>query len=81
MSEFDNKRKACEKAEKRNDVQKEKLAGYFYTLSQLTFAGFVLVGLAPVITDGIGNFNPYTFISGVFVTFGFAFMGNRILKY
>ena len=81
MSEFETKRKTIEKAEKRNDVRKEKLAGYFYTLSQLTFAGFVLVGLAPVLTDGVGKFNPYTFVAGVFVTVGFAFMGNRILKY
>ena len=81
MSEFESKRKVSEKAEKRNDVRKEKLAGYFYMLSQLTFAGFVLVGLAPVITEGVEKFNPYTFIAGVLVTVGFAFMGNRILKY
>ena len=34
MSEFDNKRKTAEKAEKRNDVRREKLAGFFFTLAQ-----------------------------------------------
>ena len=42
MSEFENKRKAAEKAEKRNDVRKEKLAGFFFNLAQVTFTVFVL---------------------------------------
>ena len=44
MSEFESKRKVSEKAEKRNDVRKEKLAGYFFDLSKLVFGGLVVGG-------------------------------------
>ena len=47
MSDFDTKRKASEKAEKRNDIRKEKLAGYFYDLSKLVFGGLVVGGISP----------------------------------
>ena len=42
MSEFDSKRKIAEKAEQRNNVRKEKLAGYLYDISKLIFGGIVL---------------------------------------
>lgn len=47
MSNFDNNRLKKEEIKKRNDSRREKLAGYFFDLSKLIFAGIVIGGLTP----------------------------------
>ena len=47
MSEFETKRKANEKVEQRNNLRREKLAGFFFDLAKLIFAALVLGGLSP----------------------------------
>lgn len=81
MSEFDNKRKVSEKAEKRNDVRKEKLAGYFFDLSKLVFGGLVIGGISPLFVGGENKIDILMFVMGLLSTFGFAYTSNRILKY
>ena len=51
MSEFETKRKANEKVEQRNNLRREKLAGFFFDLAKLIFAALVLGGLSPLLTD------------------------------
>ena len=62
-------------------VRKEKLAGYFYDLSKLIFAGLVLGGIVPVFTDGTYSPKLWILIAGCLATYLTAFLANRILKY
>lgn len=60
-------------------TRKEKLGGYFYNLSQLTFAATVLGALTPLLesNDGIVWLK---MALGAAVTALFAWIGNRVLK-
>lgn len=62
-------------------VRKEKLAGYFYNLSQLIFTGTGVGGVLPFLhgTASLGDIPVLVF--GAVATAGFAYAANRILKY
>lgn len=62
-------------------ARKEKLAGYFYDLSKLTFAALVLGGMSSLYTDEFKPYTIYVVIAGVVLTYITAFSANRILKY
>ncbi|EJX00303.1 hypothetical protein, membrane [gut metagenome] len=80
MSTFDNKRVAKEEARKKNDMRREKLAGYFFDLSKLIFAGIVIGGLTPVFSSSTNEISWETIVIGVITTYIFASLANRILK-
>uniref|UniRef100_UPI0040250085 hypothetical protein n=1 Tax=Prevotella sp. TaxID=59823 RepID=UPI0040250085 len=61
--------------------RKEKLAGYFYDLSKLTFAALVLGGMSSLYTDEFKPYTIYVVIAGLVLTYITAFSANRILKY
>ncbi|WP_308273762.1 hypothetical protein [Prevotella sp.] len=61
--------------------RKEKLAGYFYDLSKLTFAALVLGGMSSLYTDDFKPYTIYVVIAGLVLTYITAFSANRILKY
>ena len=61
--------------------RKEKLAGYFYDLSILTFAALVLGGMSSLYTDEFKPYTIYVVIAGLVLTYITAFSANRILKY
>ena len=61
--------------------RKEKLAGYFYDLSKLTFAALVLGGMSSLYTDDFKPYTIYVVIAGLVLTYITAFSENRILKY
>lgn len=62
-------------------VRKEKLAGYFYNISQLTFMGTGLGGFLPLLkgTATVGDINVFVF--GSILTAFAAYFANRLLKY
>lgn len=62
-------------------VRKEKLAGYFYNISQLTFTGTGLGGFLPLLkgTATVGDINVFVF--GSILTDFAAYFANRLLKY
>ena len=62
-------------------VRKEKLAGYFYNISQLTFAGTGVGGFLPLLQGDTGLGNISVLIFGIVMTTLTAYVGNRILKY
>ena len=62
-------------------TRKEKLAGYFYDLSKLTFAALVLGGMSSLYTDEFKPYTIYVVIAGLVLTYITAFSANRILKY
>lgn len=62
-------------------VRKEKLAGYFFDISKLSFGAMVLGGFTPMITGEFDYMNLLYVLFGVCMTILFAIVGNRILKY
>ena len=62
-------------------TRKEKLAGYFFDISKLSFGAMVLGGLTPMITGEFDYMNLLYVSFGVVMTILFAIVGNRILKY
>lgn len=60
--------------------RRDRLAGYFFDLSKLIFAGFVIGGITPLFTAADNEINWCTVILGSFSTYIFAFLANRILK-
>ncbi|MDN0052176.1 hypothetical protein QVN91_04185 [Bacteroides caecigallinarum] len=80
MGNFEETRKAKEEVRKKNDVRKEKIAGYFFDLSKLSFAGMVIGGITPLFTNTDNEVNYFTSLIGLVSTYIFAFTANRILK-
>ena len=62
-------------------VRKEKLAGYFFDISKLCFGAMALGGLTSIITGETNFKNVLFLLLGIVMTFAFAMVGNRILKY
>ena len=61
-------------------VRKEKLAGYFYNLSQLIFTGTGVGGVLPFL-HGTAYGDISVLVFGAVATAGSAYFANRILKY
>lgn len=64
----------------RNRTRKEKLAGYFFDISKLTFAAIVLGGLSPVFGLQYEFKDIVMLIFGLITTVSFAIFANKILK-
>ena len=62
-------------------TRKEKLAGYFFNLSQLTFTGTGVGGIAPILQGEFGEKNYLVIVFGIVMTVIFASIASRILKY
>lgn len=76
-SENQNKMKERKEEDK---LKREKLAGYFFNLSQLTFAAIVLGGFSPLFSEGIASVNVYGLLLGGLMTAFLAIIGYSILK-
>lgn len=62
-------------------VRKEKLGGYFFSLSQLTFTGTGVGGFLPLLKGEATVGDVSVLIFGVLATAVFAGIANKILKY
>ena len=62
-------------------VRKEKLGGYFFILSQLTFTGTGVGGFLPLLKGEATVGDVSVLIFGVLATAVFAGIANKILKY
>lgn len=80
MSTFDNNRKAKEDIKKKNDMRREKLAGYFFDLSKLTFAALVLGGFTPLSGEYDPKANWSVVTLGALLTVVFAKIASLIIK-
>lgn len=62
-------------------LRKEKLGGYFYNLSQLTFTGTGVGGVLPFLKGTATTGDVFVLVFGAIATASFAYVANRILKY
>ena len=62
-------------------VRKEKLAGYFYNLSQLIFTGTGVGGVLPFLHGTASSGDISVLVFGAVATAVFAYAANRVLKY
>ena len=80
MSNFEIQLKEQERVVERNKTRREKLAGYFFDLSKLIFAGLVVGSVTPLFSDEGKGVNWITLVMGMLTTYVLAFSANRILK-
>ena len=75
-----NNRKQIKRGKKKDKTRRDKLAGYFFNLSQLTFVALVLGGVTPLYTNIEVGINWYILVAGITLTIILANIGNLILK-
>lgn len=80
MGNFAKQQEERRETNERNKARRDKLAGYFFDLSKLIFAGLVIGGITPLFSQESEGINWITIITGVCTTYIFAFLANRILK-
>jgi len=79
-SNWSEQQKERTEVREKNKVRKEKLAGYFFSLSQLTFAAIVLGGLSPIFGLRYEAQDLVMLLFGLLTTITFAIFANNILK-
>lgn len=80
MSNFSEQQKARDKKETRDSTRREKLAGYFYDLSKLTFAGIVIGIIVPLLSESDNIAMWVAALLGIILTVSSAMLANKILK-
>lgn len=60
----------------RNRTRRSQLAGYFFDVSKLAFAGLGLGGLSPIVTGETGVLNWVSVVVGLLVMVTFAVLAN-----
>lgn len=67
-------------AKERDRLRRDKIAGYFFNLSQLTFVALVLGTITPIYTNNEYGINWYVLSVGLALTIVLANIGSKILK-
>ena len=67
-------------AKERDRLRRDKIAGYFFNLSQLTFVALVLGTITPIYTNNEYGINWYMLSVGLALTIVLANIGSKILK-
>ena len=80
MGNFTQKQEVKKHTHEREKTRREKLAGYFFDMSKLIFAGLVIGGLTPLFSDNVTGMTWVTVVLGSVSTFVFAVFANRMLK-
>ena len=80
MGNFIKQQEEKKEVKEKDKTRRERLAGYFFDLSMLVFAGFVLGGINPLFSIEPNKINWVTIILGIFSTYILANFANRILK-
>lgn len=81
MSNFSKMQEERTERKEKDKTRREKLAGYFFDLSKLSFAGLVVGGIVSIKPDNIDySIEIYRAIIGCFFTISLARIANIILK-
>ena len=80
MGKWIEKQDLKNETKEKNRIRREKIAGYFLNLSQLTFVALVLGGITPLYIDEEHVVSWMLLGAGALMTFIFAGIGYNILK-
>lgn len=80
MGNWSDRQEERKETQKRNDVRREKLAGYFFDLSKLSFAGLVIGLVLPIFSNVDDVTIWFAGLFGLILTVVSALMANKILK-
>jgi hypothetical protein len=81
MGNFSKMQEEKREGKEKDKTRREKLAGYFFDLSKLSFAGLVVGGIVSIKPDNIDySIEIYRAIIGCFFTISLARIANIILK-
>lgn len=80
MGKFIEQQKTKEENKEKDKTRREKLAGYFFDLSKLCFAGLVVGVVIPLYSDISDENNWYSVCTGIILTIMSACLANKILK-
>ena len=80
MGKWIEKQDLKNETKEKNRIRREKIAGYFLNLSQLTFVALVLGGITPLYIDEEHVVSWLLLGAGALMTMLFGIAGYRILK-
>ena len=81
MGTWEKQQEIKKEGKDKDKTRREKLAGYFFNLSQLAFAGLVIGWITPLASNSNTALNWAVLTGGIAFTTVFAAIGNKILKY
>lgn len=80
MGNFIKQQEERKNAKEHDRLRRDKIAGYFFNLSQLTFVALVLGTITPIYTNNEYGINWYVLSVGLALTIVLANIGSKILK-
>ena len=80
MGNFSRQQEEKKDVREKDKTRREKLAGYFFDLSKLSFAGLVIGVVIPLYSDLSNENNWYSICTGILLTIISAVFANNILK-
>ena len=80
MGKWIEQQNVKKETKEKKKIRREKIAGYFLNLSQLTFVALVLGGITPLYIDEEHVVSWMLLSAGMLMTFIFAGIANSILK-
>ena len=80
MGTWSQQQEVRKETKERDKTRKEKLAGYFFDLSKLSFAGLVIGIIIPLYANFLDEHNWYIAVTGIVLTTLSALLANKILK-
>lgn len=80
MGNWSERQEVKKEVKEKDKVRREKLAGLFFDLAKLSFAGLVIGGIVSLKPDDDISIDIYRVIIGGISSIFFARIGNTILK-
>ena len=80
MGKWIEQQNVKKETKEKKKIRREKIAGYFLNLSQLTFVALVLGGITPLYLDVEHTISWYLLGAGVLTSYVFLMIANNILK-
>lgn len=80
MGNFIRQQEEKKEVKEKDKTRRERLTGYFFDLSKLSFAGLVIGVVIPLYSDLSNENNWYSICTGILLTIISAVFANKILK-
>ena len=80
MGNWEKQQEVKKETKEKDKVRREKLAGYFFDLSKLSFAGLVISIILPLLSDVENIIMWIVAFFGLVLTSSSALLANKILK-